>query len=97
MSFKINNTVITVSKMHDVAEVPIYNANSLNSTSIGNLSGVGDSDMLIWNSITEQWENTNVNKDKKKLAIEPQYHYNKCKEHNLEVINESKNRKAKEI
>ena len=55
MAFEIKNTVIDGSTITPTCKLPIFDANSLRDTHIGDLSGVSDGNVLIWNETNLEW------------------------------------------
>ena len=55
-TFSIKPLSETIQDIVETAPTPIFNADQLNSTQLGDLSGVEEGDTIIWNSLEGEWQ-----------------------------------------
>jgi hypothetical protein len=55
MAFEIKNTVIDGSTITPTCKLPIFDANSLRDKAVGDLTGVSDGNVLIWDETNLEW------------------------------------------
>ena len=54
-SFRVKNISTSVSALTDTGLVPIFNANKINSTNVGDLTGILNDSVLKYDSLKKEW------------------------------------------
>jgi hypothetical protein len=54
-TFSVQNTIISGSNIINSAKLSIFNANLLNGTVIGSLTGANSGDQLTWDNTNYEW------------------------------------------